>query len=111
MAGWVVEDLQVVKKDEVLNCLVVLYMSCMKLCALKHKGNSVFKKLQNVQLEYTPFYVISRWLLIQEGRSGLCFICLHACVAVGHLHSNVQTLPTRWSAVISFVVILFTEYS
>ena len=60
MAGGVVEDLQVVKKDEVLNCLAILYMSCMKLCALKHNGNSVLKKLQNVQLEYTPFCMISR---------------------------------------------------
>jgi hypothetical protein len=48
MAGGVVEILQVVKEDEVLNCLAILYMSCMKLCALKHDGNIVFKKLQNV---------------------------------------------------------------
>ena len=48
MAGGVVENLKVVKEDEVLNCLAILYMSCMKLCALKHDGNIVFKKLQNV---------------------------------------------------------------
>jgi hypothetical protein len=35
MAGGVVEDLLIVKKDEVLNCLAILYMPSMKLCALK----------------------------------------------------------------------------
>jgi len=60
MAGGVVEDLQIVKKDEVLNSLAILCMSCMKLCAFKHKGNSVFKKLQNVHLQDTPFCMIPR---------------------------------------------------